>query len=98
MCDFPARQLLRMAIRAVEETDWEHDPAKATYASGFIKSMGDLAAWHQDLTGCRCWEAEATELGYFETYPFNPSKFGGNPAKEKSMIILLQGKPEEAGQ
>lgn len=54
-CDFPARQLLEQARRITTETDPLGDPAKLTYACGFIKAIGDLHRYHEDLTGCQCW-------------------------------------------
>ena len=63
MCDFPARQLLEMAHQVTSETD-TGDAVKVVYACGFLKAVGDAAGFHEDLTGCRCWEEEIEKMGW----------------------------------
>jgi len=55
MCEFPSALLLRLTHEAAALADASNDPAKITYAAGFIKAVSDLRLWHEDLTGCTCW-------------------------------------------
>jgi hypothetical protein len=61
-CDLPARQLLEHISQLMVKTNPD-DPVKLIYASGVIKAIGDLASFHEDLTGCRCWDAALVEIG-----------------------------------
>ena len=70
MCDFPARELLEMAERVTTETD-PNDAVKLVYACGFVKAVGDAAAFHEDLTGCRCWEEEIVNMGWLDQPRWN---------------------------
>jgi hypothetical protein len=68
MCNFPARQLLEYAHEVVIETDPD-DKVKLIYACGFMKTMGDLARYHDDLTGCPCWDDALVEMGWLDPKP-----------------------------
>lgn len=63
MCDFPARRLLEIAHQIASNTD-PLNFAKLTYACGFIKTVGDLCAYHEYLTGCRCRDEALIEMGW----------------------------------
>lgn len=75
MCQFPARQLLEYLHEVVLQTDTD-DQAKMVYACGFVKSLSDLAAFHEDHANCECWNDALVELGWLER-PGPPETFYG---------------------
>lgn len=62
MCEFPASLLLKQSRQAADIADASDDPAKITYAAGFIKAVQDLRLYHEDLTGCTCWYDAVRQL------------------------------------
>lgn len=63
MCKFPAQELIEYA-RTIAL--YPGDPAKIAYAAGFIQTMGELGSWHEDHTGCHCWDQACIEYGLRE--------------------------------
>jgi len=62
MCTFPAKELLESLHDALSYAVDSNEPAKMTYAMGFIKAIDDVRMFHEDLTGCECWYQAIEEL------------------------------------
>lgn len=62
MCDFPAKELIRMRRQVATQADKSADPAFVRKCCEFVKDTDELRLAHEDLTGCGCWYQAEKEL------------------------------------
>jgi hypothetical protein len=66
VCKFPARELIEYAKGVA---NFPGRPDSIVYGAGVIKAIGELGSWHEDHTGCQCWNTACMEAGLREKPP-----------------------------
>ncbi len=62
MCEFPAKELIRMRRQVSASADKSNDPAFVHKCCEFVRGTDELRLAHEDLTGCGCWYAALKEI------------------------------------
>lgn len=55
MCNFPAKELLRMRRQVASQADKSNDPHFVETAGRFLMGIDRLRMDHEELSGCGCW-------------------------------------------